>query len=268
MRSISMSIVLITMTTAVDAQEAPARFAGPKEKLHIYILVGQSNMSGRAEVEDKDHEIPANLHLLDNSGNWVRATHPFIQYTNVPNSQDEKVIKAKGKIGLNLGLEFARRMSKTDPDAAIGLVVNSKGGSGIETWMKGVEGNNYDKTMERIRPTLNFGIIKGVLWHQGEAILDLGEKYLDALATVIDQFRKDLADPNLPFVAGQIAPLTKDKEKIDAFNRRLLELPKQVPHTRVVQANDLSGKDIHFDGAETRKLGERYAEQMLRLHGK
>jgi hypothetical protein len=268
MRSILIPMTLLILATTADSQEAAARYAGPKEKLHVYILAGQSNMSGRADVEAADREIPENLYLLDGNGDWVPATHPFIQYTNVPNSADETVLKAKGKIGLNLGLAFARRMSAAYPDAAIGLVVNSKGGSAIESWMKGAKGSNYDRTMDRIRPIRNSGIVKGILWHQGEANLDLGDKYLDSLATVIDQFRKDLADQALPFVAGQIAPLAKDKEKIDALNRALLELPKRTPHTRVVRADDLSGKDIHFDSAETRKLGQRYAEEMLKLQGK
>jgi Carbohydrate esterase, sialic acid-specific acetylesterase len=268
MRSLLTSMVLMTTATTVGAQEAPARYSGPKEKLHIYVLAGQSNMSGRAEIEEADRAIPKNLYLLDSSGNWTAATHPFIQYTNVPNSADEAVIKAKGKNGLNLGLAFARRMSAADPDAAIGLVVNSKGGSPIETWMKTGKGSNYDRTLARIRPIRSSGVVKGILWHQGEANLELGARYLDSLAVVIDQFRKDLADPTLPFVAGQIAPLSKDKDKIDSFNRAILELPKRVPHTGVVRGDDLSGKDIHFDSAETRKLGERYAEEMLRLQTK
>src|SRR5262245_13832554 len=55
----------------------------PKDKLHIYILAGQSNMSGRAKVQDEDQKIPAKLLLLDSAGKWTPATHPFIQYTNV-----------------------------------------------------------------------------------------------------------------------------------------------------------------------------------------
>ena len=69
----------------------------------------------------------------------------------------------------------------------------------------------------------------------------------------------------LPFVAGQIAPLANGKDKIEAFNQALLKLPTLVPNTAVVRADDLSGKDIHFDSAETRTLGTRYAEAMLRL---
>lgn len=262
-------MVLATALVTVRAAEKPAVYSGPKEKLHIYILVGQSNMSGRAKVEDEDRQIPAKLFLLDGKGQWAPATHPFIQYTNVPNAADQRVLKAGGKSGLNLGLSFARKML-ADPDIAIGLVVNSQGGSAIESWRKGAKNSNYDKTLERIRPIKDTGLIKGILWHQGEANQKLGEDYLEPLAEVINQFRKDLDDAKLPFVAGQLAPLTKDKDKevIQAFNQALLKLPMRVPQTAVVRTEGFKGNDVHFDGVETRKLGKAYAEQMRKLQGK
>jgi Carbohydrate esterase, sialic acid-specific acetylesterase len=260
--------VLLAPAVVCEEPDDPTRYSGPREKLHIYILAGQSNMSGRAKVEEEDRQVPKNLFLLDASGQWVRATHPFIQYTNVPNTADSRVIKAAGKNGLNIGLAFARKMLEANPDIAIGLVVNSQGGSAIETWKKGASKSNYDKTLERVNAVRETGQIKGVLWHQGEANQKLGEKYLEPLAEVIGQFRKDLDSPKLPFVAGQLAPLSKGKETIEAFNRALLKLPERVPHTGVVRTEDLTGNDIHFNSAETRKLGQRYAEQMLKLQGK
>jgi hypothetical protein len=253
------------LATTARAQEPLSRYTGPKEKLHIYILVGQSNMSGRAKVEASDRQIPKNLFLLDGKGEWVQATHPFLQYTNVPSGVDNNVIKAKGKTGLNFGLTFARRMLDANPDAVIGLIVNSQGGSAIKSWEKTGKGSNYDKTLERIRSSQKTGVIKGILWHQGESDVALGDRYLDALSNVIAQFRKDLDAPKLPFVAGQIAPLPKGKEQIDAFNQALLKLPARVAQTGIARADDLSGKDIHFDSAETRTLGLRYAEAMLKL---
>src|SRR5262245_10508952 len=174
MRPVLILCLTAILASSTHAQETLARYSGPKDKLHIYILVGQSNMSGRAMVEDEDRQIPKNLFLLDSKGDWVQATHPFIQYTNVPNGPDQNVIKANGKIGLNFGLTFARRMLEANPEAAIGLVVNSKGGSAIESWKKTGKASNYDKTLDRVRPIQNTGVVKGVLWHQGESNLDLG----------------------------------------------------------------------------------------------
>ena len=259
------SLVILSQTRAWSQDK---RYSGPREKLHIYILVGQSNMSGRAKVEKEDRQIPGNLFLLDDKSQWVRASHPFIQYSNIANVADERVKKAAGASGLNLGLAFARRMLQAHPDVALGLVVNPQGGSAIETWKKGSKKSNYDKTLARLGPAHDTGIIKGVLWHQGEANQALGEKYLEPLAEVIGQFRADLKDAKLPFVAGQLAPLTKGKETIAAFNQALLKLPARVPHSAVVKTDDFTGDDIHFDTAETRKLGERYAEQMLRLQAR
>jgi hypothetical protein len=269
MRSVYLLAVAATLTPSALSQDVKesAHYSGPKDKLHIYILAGQSNMSGRAKVEEEDRQIPKNLFLLDGNGKWVRATHPFIQYTNVPNTADTRVIKA-GKNGLNLGLAFARKMLEANPDVAIGLLVNSQGGSSVESWKKGASKSNYDKTLERVNAVRETGQIKGVLWHQGETNQKLGEKYLEPLAEVIGQFRKDLDSPKLPFVAGQLAPLSKGKETIEAFNSGLLKLPERVPHTGVVRTEDLTGNGIHFNSAETRKLGQRYAEQMLKLQGK
>src|SRR5262245_29636045 len=255
-------ITLLPIAPLAWCQEAPTA----KNQLHIYVLVGQSNMSGRAKVQDEDKKIPQNLFLLDAGGKWAPATHPFIQYTNVPNAADKRVIDAKGASGLNFGLTFARRMLEANPDIAIGLIVNSQGGSAIETWQK--SGKNYIQTMERVRPILATGTVRGILWHQGEANLAMGEKYLDPLVRTIEQFREDLKAPKLPFVAGQLAPLPKDKDRIAAFNQALLKLPSRVAGTGVVQADDLSGKDIHFGSADVRTLGRRYAEQMLKLQAK
>lgn len=260
-------MILAPAARTQDAQRLPT-YTGARDKLHIYILVGQSNMSGRAKVEEQDRQIPKNLFLLDDKGKWVQATHPFIQYTNVPNVADARVIKAGGTIGLNFGLPFARRMFEANPDIALGLVVNSQGGSALETWKKGGKKSNYDKTLERVRPIMDTGLIKGVLWHQGEANQKLGAQYLEPLAQVIDQFRQDFKEPKLPFVAGQLAPQTKGKEVIEAFNLALHKLPKLVPQTGVARTEDLTGNDTHFNSPETRKLGERYAEQMIRLQHK
>src|SRR5262245_21135563 len=69
------SVLISVALLASSARSQSADYTGPKEKLHIYLLVGQSNMSGRAKVEDEDRRIPDNLFLLDGKGKWVQATH-------------------------------------------------------------------------------------------------------------------------------------------------------------------------------------------------
>jgi len=62
-----------------------------------------------------------------------------------------------------------------------------------------------------------------------------------------------------------VSHLRKGKETIEAFNAGLLKLPTQIEQTGVARNEGFKGDDIHFGSAETRKLGERYAVEMLRL---
>ncbi len=44
----SICIALLFGTTLSAQEKAPVAYDGPKENLHIYLLIGQSNMAGRA----------------------------------------------------------------------------------------------------------------------------------------------------------------------------------------------------------------------------
>ena len=152
-------------------------------------------------------------------------------------------------------------MRRDDPDTTLGLVVNARGGSSIRNWQKGKP--NYDKTLSRLRAAQTTGHLAGVLWHQGEVDID-ADGYVESLAKTIADLRADLGTPKLPFVVGQLSPLTTGK-KADAtrrFNEALLGLPKKVAHTAVVETKGLTG-GLHFDSRSTRLLGERYAEAMI-----
>jgi predicted TIM-barrel fold metal-dependent hydrolase len=99
-----------------------------------------------------------------------------------------------------------------------------------------------------------------VLWHQGESNSSKPDEYLDHLKVLIGNLRGDLGDPDLPFVAGQI----KDGE---AINVQIAKLPKTVHATGVASSKGLTTTDRwHFDTKSQLLLGERFAEQMIRLH--
>jgi len=228
-------------------------YAGPREKLHVYALLGQSNMSGRAPVEKADETPLPRVYLFDDFGQFEAAAHPLNRFTNIPSGTDRVANR------LNLGWSFAAEMRKADPAVSIGLVVNAQGGSAIRTWRKGQP--NYDRTLPRLRAAQSAGQLKGILWHQGEEDI-AADGYLNALAKLIADLRADLGDPTLPFVAGQLAPTTgKDADATRRFNEMLRGLPKKVPHSAVVESTGLTG-GLHFDARSTRLLGERYAEAM------
>jgi hypothetical protein len=224
-------------------------YAGPKDKLHVYLLIGQSNMEGRAQIgEDEKAPIPG-CWLLNDKDAWGPAANPLNLYSTVRyDFQSQR---------LNPGYTFAKAMRKSDESVSIGLVVNARGGTSIAEWKKG--GKLYDEAVRRAKKAQETGTLKGVLWHQGEAD-EKDAQYLDKLKVFIADLRKDLDDKDLPFVAGQLYD-------IKLINDQIAKLPGEVPFTGYAATDGLKAMEDgrHFDAPSTRLLGERYAEAMAKL---
>ena len=57
--------------------------AKDKEGFHLYLLIGQSNMAGRARIPaDAKGNIP-NVYLLNQEGEWNSAANPLNQYSTI-----------------------------------------------------------------------------------------------------------------------------------------------------------------------------------------
>ncbi len=238
---IALSAALLTLPGFAQDSPSPDK---------VFLLIGQSNMAGRAALEKgDDHPIPRVL-LLDDKGKWIPATNPLNRFAT-----DRKVLSMQR---ISPGAGFAKVMSKAFPDAPIGLISNARGGTSVEQWQKGQP--LYDHIIERLQAVDNLKV-DGVIWHQGEANRN-DSKYLGKLQNVIEALRIDLKSPKLPFVAGEIygeAPV----------NDILGQLPGKVPATGVASAAGLKVFDkVHFDRKSQFTLGERYAEQMLKLLGR
>ena len=213
----------------------------------VFLLIGQSNMAGRAALEKGDDQPIPRVLLLDDKGKWIPATNPLNRFAT-----DRKVLSMQR---ISPGAGFARAMSKAFPDATIGLISNARGGTSVEQWQKGQP--LYDHTIERLQAVENLKV-DGVIWHQGEANRN-DPKYLGKLQNVIESLRTDLKSPKLPFVAGEIYGEA-------LVNDILGQLPGKVPATGVASASSLKVFDkVHFDRKSQFTLGERYAEQMLKL---
>jgi len=247
-------LALIGLPLSALMAASPAAKTPTPDDLHIYLLIGQSNMSGWAAIPEDMMGILERCYLLNAEGEWEPARNPLNRYSTIRKDLNQQ------KLGP--GYSFARKMLEADPDLRIGLIVNARGGTSIHHWRS--ESHLYQGIRERAEAFRDSGQIKGVLWHQGESDSDLTGKYLNKLKTLIEDLRRDLNDPALPFVAGQIR-----FEPEQAINKVIASLPDEVEYTAVVSSEGLKTKDKwHFDTASQIKLGERYAEQMLQLQRK
>lgn len=264
MRSSRFALVVVSCLLGFLALPSPAQTTSlpPKEKFHLFLLIGQSNMAGRGTVTPDDRTPPARVLMLNKAGAWVPATDPM---------HFDKPIA-----GVGLGRSFGLAIAAANPDITVGLIPCAVGGSPIDVWKPGVrydatKTNPWDDALRRAEIALKDGTLKGILWHQGEsdAKPELSQSYEAKLHDLIARLRATLHSPDAPFIVGQLgkfpaAPWSEEKVRIDRVFR---ELPGKVKHTAFVSAEGLThkGDNVHFDAESYRIFGRRYADAFLKL---
>jgi len=235
---------------------------GQDETFHLYLLIGQSNMAGRGEVESQDKELYPRVFTLDKAGEWAPAVEPI--HFDKPSVA-----------GVGPGLTFGKIMADHNPSVRIGLIPCAAGGSTITVWKSGgyweqTKSKPYDDAIERTKAAMKHGVLKGILWHQGESDSngDDAELYEDRLVALIDVLRTDLGTPDVPFVVATLGDyFIENHPEGKIVNEALRRIPQRVKHTACVDATGLEhkGDNVHFNSSAARELGRRYAEAMLRL---
>lgn len=244
------SIILpLLIHSSINCESQPVR------NLKIYLVIGQSNMAGRAAIETNDTDTLKNVFLFrgDSLRTWEPAANPLNRYSTI--RKDLNIQK------MGPAYHFARLIHDVSPRKAIGLVVNCRGGTSIKEWMPGTK--YFSEAVSRAKLASQYGNIEGIIWHQGESDVNNPDEYMERLIRLIWSLRKQLGDNDLPFVAGQ---LSSDREERNMFNEIILTLPSRTKNTDVVSSSGLTTIDsTHFDSRSVRILGERYAVAMNRL---
>lgn len=218
--------------------------------LDLYICIGQSNMQGYAPFDEElgDFEFLDNVFLLNDMDYFEKAVNPLNRFSNV---------KANIIGELGPSFSFSKEISSYSKNP-IGLIVNAKGGSSINSWIKEASDNLYGLTMKRVREAQKWGKVKAILWHQGERDRNEYEVYPEKLKKLVTDFRNDLNDDNIVFVAGQIGRWIKDSSD---FNEMISTVDSFIAKSTCVSSKGLTNIDnAHFDRRSAIILGERYAE--------
>lgn len=277
-----------TITSSIPVIGLPT-----KEKLHIYLLIGQSNMQGSGQPYDAILDAPDPRVLKFGSSNrmesvWVEGGHPLTALTT----------STSGPIGM--GVEFGKTLlaAQSDPELVIGLINHAKGSSAIQWRAPGIINNKqvnpatglnyylYDEAVQRVMEATQYGTLKGVLWHQGEYNSNNNtnpdsdpEGYAARLQALVSNSRESFSNPALPFVCGKFVPASwVDEGGSTIFftglphraivEAALVDLPNQRSNTFCVDNIGLRGRPdekIHFDSYSQRLLGQRYGAAMLEL---
>lgn len=237
-----------------------------KDNFHIYILLGQSNMAGRGEIEPIDTIVHPRVKMLNQDTNWVLGKNPL--HFDKPKY-----------VGTGLGVTFGIEMAKQDSNITIGLIPCAKGGSSINDWNnksfhEDTKSFPYEEAIIRIKKGMNKGVIKGILWHQGESDCSKKEDvemYEQKFIAFKDSLEKDLCLVNIPLIIGEIGYFTYEQYPLaEELNKIFEKISNNSSLIGIVKSDSLNhkGDKIHFNSASYRLLGLRYANEMIKLQQK
>lgn len=253
---------MVELTRPVDSNEVVV--AKVPLDMKLFLLVGQSNMSGRGTVGADATKPISRCFKLNPAGKWVVTTTP-IHYD-------------RPSCGYGPVNSFVCRYLDEHPSDVVGLVPCAVGGSHSITWSPEVGpdpvGTNFRRALSQAKIAQKNGKIIGILWHQGEADITcfpddptLKDRYSARLGEMARVFRAELKCPDAPFLVGEIGTLPQD---CTAMNPILAVAAAAIPNACLVKASDLTGHmpdGIHFDVPSYGILGIRYYEAWKRLTG-
>lgn len=265
---------------------AVSAHAAPDPNFHIYLAFGQSNMEGQGDIGQQDKSVDERFQLLwsadagscnqnASKGKWIKAVPPLAHCQ-----------------GAKLGPAdyFGRTMvEKTDPQIKVGIISVAVAGCSIklfdkdnyksyvssqqgQSWMiqriNTYGGNPYGRLIEMAKKAQEDGVIKGIIFHQGET--DAGDgNWPPAVKKVYDNIIKDLGlDSDIPFLAGEVLRSGVSS----GANNNIAKLPQQSKNFYVVSSEGFNqalgdGQNVHFTSQEYRDFGKRYAEKMIEVLG-
>jgi sialate O-acetylesterase len=265
------------------------------EQADIWVLAGQSNMAGSANGEDYETPSP-DVWLFNLRDEWQVAEEPFMKYRYHAPEEAFMIMRGEKRrreaLGLAIDEAYRAEQAVTYPDAAtrgrwnaglglpfgkalaaairrpVGLIFCAKGDTRMEEWDPAYTGQPYmalyHATLRRIR--MAGRPVTGIVWYQGESDTfdNKGAVYAERLHRLVAAFRRDLAQPELPFIYVQLAACAHQPEdELPDWNlvqetQRRLE-PELGPGG-MVAAIDLPLCDgIHLSRSAHRRLGPRLA---------
>lgn len=218
-------------------------------------------MAGRGIIEAQDKVAHPRVLMLNEDRVWVPAVAPI--------HFDKQVA------GVGLGKSFAVAVAEANPGITIGLIPAACGGSPVETWEPGgyhsqTKSPPYDDAISRTRTALKDGILKGILWHQGESDSrpERARIYQKKLRELFSRFREDLDSSDLPIIIGQLGkftgkPWSTDREQVDRAHQTIARRSDGIAF--VISDGLTPNEDlVHFDSKSLREFGKRYARAYLK----
>jgi len=248
---------------------------------YIFLCFGQSNMEGQGAIEPQDTISNDRFKVLQSldcpnlgrsKSKWYAAVPPSCQCFSKLSPADY----------------FGKTMIANLPDSiTIGIINVAVGGCDIRLFDKNIYQdfdstykeswfttkvtdygwNPYKHLTDLARLAQKDGVIKGILLHQGET--NTGQvEWLQYVKKIYTDLLTDLSlqAESVPLLAGEV--VSTEGNCCSAMNSIINRLPETIATAHVISSAGCPSQDIaHFNAEGYRKLGKRYAKEMLSIMG-
>lgn len=263
--------------------------AAPNPNFHIYIAYGQSNMAGNGDIvpsEDQDKYKEKFLMLASHNANASQRSGKTNQsiktgewYTAIPPMFHPFE-------NLSPADYFGRAMVDSLPGVTVGIIPVAVGGvsiraflldqyaayfngdgSSFKGWAGDYGGNPMGRILELAKKAQEVGVIKGVIFHQGESDGtddNWRNNVYKSYKTIIDELGLD--ENEVPFVAGEM--LQSQGACCGSKNGDIAKLSTKFKKFGLASSKGLQGNGrdpYHFGRDGVVELGRRYCAEMLKL---
>jgi hypothetical protein len=256
----SCSHKIVPERTAYFPQKQEMLNEPDKQNLWVFVMAGQSNMAGRGMVEPNDTIPNKRILSINQKGELIIAKEPLHWY------EPERT-------GLDCGYSFAKALiGKIPGNISVLLIPAAVGGSSISQWLDDSLYRNvklFSNFKEKTEIAKRFGVIKGILWHQGES--DANEKdiplYKQRLGLLFSKFRTTVGNNELPVLIGELGSFSDNPASSDSINKQIHAYAGEEKNSRVISTKDLKdkGDHLHFNSKAQRMMGKRFAEAYLKF---
>ena len=241
-------------------------------KVSLFIMIGQSNMSGRGQLPETPQTINPHVFVFGNDYRWHYGIEPIDSPLNQVDS-----ISFDPDAGYSIATSFAATLLKQDPELIVGFIPCAKGGSSVGMWQRNLSDRSlYGSCIKRIRAASAMGHIAGLLYCQGASDARDPQEYPEKMgspfewkvkfAKFVSDIRNDLGRPNLPVVFAQMGSSTDPSgwRYWDEVKRQQGEV--SIPNVIMTTEADLPlDYAVHLTTEGYIMLGERFANAFLKI---
>ena len=232
--------------------------------MRSFLLIGQSNMAGRAPIGSVPPIENPDCFMLRN-GRFLGMHEPIC---------NDRAAEGSVIGGIGPGASFADAVQKRF-GGQVGLIPCADGGTKLAEWQPGEV--LFEHMISEVRFAMRSSELAGILWHQGEG--DCWDEartaaYRDGFLTMWHGIRKELGIGDLPLMLGGLGDFLPLRHKANriyslALNDTLKALAAEIPNAAFISAEGLTdrGDCLHFDGASQREFGLRYFAGYCRILG-